>query len=406
MICKEVNCETRALYSIKNSEKPEYCRAHKKEIMIDVLSKRCNFINCDKHRIYGIVKGKPEYCSTHKLENMIDCITKKCIYKDCTVKATYDKKYCATHKKDNSKKQKQCITQGCGKYSIFGEKGGDPLYCDIHKLENMVNIKKKYCLEEKCKFLAKFGIKNEEALYCITHKKEEMINLNNKICVFSDCKKQPSFGKTNNKPEYCVKHKLEGMENVKDKTCLETNCRKQPSFGIIDKTPTHCGDHKSSNMKNVKDKHCTSCGLYRVVKKNDYLCYYCQPTPRMMKKETKVKTLLEENNLEFVHNKQFKNDCCLKYRCDFLFDCNTYFVALECDEDQHSSYDKDCELIRMNNISIGLGMPTLFIRYNPDLPGFKVKQKHKKLLETLEKYLNMEVLEDPTPIYLFYKEKF
>lgn len=337
MICKEVNCETRALYSTEGLSKPEYCRNHKKKDMIDVLNKRCNFINCKKYRIYGLTQSKPEYCTDHKLENMI--------------------------KKSN----KICNTENCGKSPSYNIKGKLPLYCSEHKLKNMIDVKHKSCEEELCRRNKIYGLKNEEPKYCRSHKKDGMVDLIHKLCEVD-------------------------------------NCPTRPVFGTVDKNPTHCASHKSGNMKNVVDKHCTNCSLYKVVKKNNYLCYYCQPTPRMMKKETKVKTLLEENNLKFVHNKQFKNDCCLKYRADFLFDCNTYFVVLECDEDQHSSYDKDCELIRMNNISTGLGLPTLFIRYNPDLPGFKVKQKHKKLLETLDKYLNMEVLEDPTPIYLFYKD--
>jgi hypothetical protein len=123
-----------------------------------------------------------------------------------------------------------------------------------------------------------------------------------------------------------------------------------------------------------------------------------------LKKEHKVKTLLEEKNFEFAHNKQINNDCCLKYRPDFLFDCCSYFVVLEVDENAHKDYDKDCEIVRMNNISTGLGLPTLFIRYNPDLPGVKCKKKHRILIETLNKHLNKDVLEDPTPIYLFYPE--
>lgn len=338
MICKETNCKLRALYSPKGTKKPEYCRTHKKENMIDVLNKRCNFVDCSKYRIYGLKKGIPEYCLKHKLENMIDCITKKCLYENCEKSPSYN------------------------------IKGKSAMYCSEHKLKNMIDVKHKSCEKESCNRNKVYGFKDQEPKFCRSHKNEGMIDLIHKLCEIN-------------------------------------NCPTRPVFGILDKNPTHCASHKLENMKNVVDKHCTSCSLYRVVKKNDYLCYYCQPTPRMIKKETKVKTLLEENGLKFVHNKQINNDCCVKNRPDFLFDCNTYFVVLECDEDQHSSYDKDCEIIRMNNIIMGLGLPTLFIRYNPDLPGFKVKQKHKKLLETLDKYLNMEVLEDPTPIYLFYKEK-
>jgi hypothetical protein len=75
---------------------------------------------------------------------------------------------------------------------------------------------------------------------------------------------------------------------------------------------------------------------------------------------------------------------------------------LEVDEDAHSGYDKECEIIRMNNICSGLGLPTLFIRYNPDKKGIEVIEKHQTLMEILDKNLNNDFLEDPTPIYVYY----
>ncbi len=56
----------------------------------------------------------------------------------------------------------------------------------------------------------------------------------------------------------------------------------------------------------------------------------------------------------------------------------------------------------MNNIISDIGLPTLFIRYNPDLKHVTKSKKHKKLLETLNTCLNLESLENLDPIYLFY----
>jgi hypothetical protein len=111
---------------------------------------------------------------------------------------------------------------------------------------------------------------------------------------------------------------------------------------------------------------------------------------------------LVNNNFHFIHDKMITNDCCLKYRPDFLFDCGKYFLVLECDEDAHSQYDRQCEIVRMNNICIGLGLPTKFIRYNPDKKGVRINIKEKLLLKTLNEELNKDVLDDIEPIYLFY----
>lgn len=113
--------------------------------------------------------------------------------------------------------------------------------------------------------------------------------------------------------------------------------------------------------------YCISCSLFGgVSKQNNYLCSYCNTDKpsRKKTKEERVKQLLLDNNLEFIHDKMITNVCCLKYRPDFLFDCVNYYLILECDENGHSQYEQSCEIIRMNNICIGL--PTKFIRYNPD----------------------------------------
>jgi hypothetical protein len=45
----------------------------------------------------------------------------------------------------------------------------------------------------------------------------------------------------------------------------------------------------------------------------------------------------------------------------------THFVVLEYDEENHKSYDKDCENACMVNIQQSLGTYTIFIRYTPDV---------------------------------------
>lgn len=149
---------------------------------------------------------------------------------------------------------------------------------------------------------------------------------------------------------------------------------------------------------------CTSCRLFIVTKKNNYLCSYCNPNTSKNKKtkENRLKEFLIKNNITFIQDKMIKNDCCLKYRPDFLIDCNSYFIILECDENGHEQYDKECEVIRMNNIASGLGLPTKFIRYNPDKKGIRINKKEELLLETVNKYLNKDFLEDLEIVYLFY----
>lgn len=168
-------------------------------------------------------------------------------------------------------------------------------------------------------------------------------------------------------------------------------------------TEYHRNWYDKNKEKYNENRKCKECKLFYVTKKNNFLCSYCNPTTKRKKtKEEDVKNLLIENNFKFIHDKKIINDCCFKYRPDFLFDCDTYFIVLEVDEDAHDSYDKECEIIRMNNISIGLGLPCKFIRYNPDNKNFKKKEKQKKLIEILNENLYKEMLDDIEVIYLFY----
>ena len=64
--------------------------------------------------------------------------------------------------------------------------------------------------------------------------------------------------------------------------------------------------------------------------------------------------------------------------------------------------DKDCEIIRMNNIASGLGLPTKFIRYNPDKKGVRIDKKEEILLKTLKENMNKDYLENLETVYLFY----
>jgi hypothetical protein len=197
---------------------------------------------------------------------------------------------------------------------------------------------------------------------------------------------------------------LNEIEAIRRNRCVYEYCRELSLFGKPDGIKQHCEDHKLDGEIDLVNKKCKSCGLYKVTSKTNYFCQFCNPDSvlRTKSKENIIRDLLLANNYKFIHNKQFANDCYDKYRPDFLFDCGTYFVVLEVDENKHSGYNKECEHIRMNNISMSLGLPTLFIRYNPDNKRYTDASKQQHLLYTINQNLNMELLLDPTPVYLFY----
>lgn len=301
-----------------------------------------------------------------------------------------------------------CIEKDCNRcpiYNYITEKKG--LYCIDHKLDNMKNIVNKKCLEENCNRSPGFNLPNEKnKLYCAEHKKIGMVDKKHPKCIFENCKEYAGFNYKNEKtPKYCSKHRLLDMISAKHKCCEFGDCIKRASFNYSKiKTPKFCGDHKENNMSDVRHKKCTSCNLFRVVKINNYLCAYCNPikSNRFRTKENEIKKLLENNNINFINNKSFNNECCLKYRPDFLIELPRFFLIVEVDEFAHKQYEQECEIIRMNNIASGLGLPVKFVRYNPDNKEISKKVREEVLIKTVKEIMNNEFYEDFDVKYLFY----
>lgn len=71
---------------------------------------------------------------------------------------------------------------------------------------------------------------------------------------------------------------------------------------------------------------------------------------------------------------------------DIRFDCDYYQLIVEVDEHKHRGVDYSCDERRMYDIIAKLGMPCIFIRYNPDS-----KQSDKNiLLNKVKEYLELD----------------
>ena len=146
--------------------------------------------------------------------------------------------------------------------------------------------------------------------------------------------------------------------------------------------------HKQSYIKfNIRNM---------VICKHDE-CTYCDPkhfNAYRGAKEREVKLWLNCNNYDVLqHDKMIDKGECIRNRPDFLLESpnKTHFVIIEVDEYQHDHYQEECECSRMINISQALGMPIIFIRYNPDEYKIDNKKKnpaHNTRMKTLQKWLN------------------
>lgn len=363
-ICKNIDCKSRASFGYNNEQK--YCGKHKETDMTNNRHAKCQQENCNKLPSFGI--EKTTHCLEHKTEEMEHLGTKKCCHPDCKISAGFGI-ISATH-------------------------------CNKHKTNEMGRFlsKNKMCQEPGCNTIASYGI--EKRTHCSKHKTEEMVyNDQSKICEM--CDNFASFGIE--KISHCFAHKNENMIDLRHYKCTEKNCDIFASFGYKIYKPLKCLDHKTDTMVDVH-KRCNNCLTHRVNSKYKF-CNLCDPEKdeEILRKEIIIKNLLNENNYKFTHNNQFPNDCKLKVRPDFLFQCSGYFLVLEVDEFAHKHYEKHCEIKRMNDIILGLGLPTKFIRYNPDKLKITTQVKHETLLKCLNEWLYKSLDNfNIEPIYLFY----
>jgi Rieske Fe-S protein len=316
--------------------------------MINVKDKTC--LECKKLPAFNIEgETKRLYCAQHKKDGMINVISKTCIHKGCNIIPNYNVEgetkglYCATHKKDGMINviSKTCIHKGCKTRPIYNIEGETKaLYCSEHKSKEMINVISKTCIHKGCKTRPNYNIEGEtKALYCCEHKSKEMINVINKTCL--ECKKQPTYnieGET--KALYCATHKKDGMINVKDKTCKSSWCLTQ--------------------VREKYDGYCLFCYMHLFPDK---------PVSRNYKtKEYSVVEFVKNMfpDLNWIADKIISG-CCSKRRPDLILDLGYQVIIVEIDENQHIDYDCSCENKRIMELSQDLGhRPIVFIRFNPD----------------------------------------
>jgi hypothetical protein len=219
--------------------------------------------------------------------------------------------------------------------------------------------------------------------------------------------------------KHCVEHKKDNEIDLtnRKRLCRVPNCDKRATYGKKRYQGEHCASHKEVNEFDINSIRCEGCGLF-TVSKRPYLCEYCKPesAKRKKTKEMLVVKFFQEQEMKFIHNKSVGASCG-SYRPDLLFDAGTHFVVVEVDENQHKNiasndrYGNICERVRENNIFIALGLPTVFIRYNPDacrIDGTLIRvvttKRLEKLLERVKYHMNTVPEEHMVAEFLFYDD--
>ena len=460
--CEEPGCKKQATFGSEG--RATSCLEHKDDKMYDTKHHRCVHPECDLRASFGEIGGIPSYCSEHNDSKYKNIVYKKCKDPGCETGASFGHKGCKVeccfiHKENGMSNlySKKCIINGCETCAVFGEINGKPTHCDKHQEKNMINLRSKRCIIDGCDTVPIFGVINGKNTHCLEHKDELMVDNRNKKCEFENCEVRAGYGFSGMKSSRCKEHILDNMiefNNIK-KLCITAGCQIRSSYGYLysDKN-NHCYDHSNLNEYNEPKRHpkcsklmcshdakyidvndqfmqpincldhkqltdieliektCKKCSIIIYIPENKDLCAACGDYRYKIFriKEEEIKQFLLVNNFEFIHNKPVNNRCS-SFRPDFLIDCKFGKIIIECDEFQHSSYDKNDEERRMITIYkdiqfIKPSSEVIFIRYNPDNTKdlkFDVATKLTSLYNTLLYLMNLNQLNIPLGvIYLYY----
>ncbi|CAI2174051.1 13049_t:CDS:2 [Funneliformis geosporum] len=354
--CQQLCCQKGASFGPKDSKTPRYCATHKPVGYVNVKT-QCQEDGCYKFPHFGFPGSKATSCVTHMKEGMIhlrvrkrleptqmiDIQTKLCKYPGCQKKALFSvegslRTFCGQHKQGGmiNVASRKCAHSDCYARPYFNVPGKTQGQCCArHKTAGMVNVVNQRCEKACCMTIPTFNLLGEKsARFCEAHRNPGMINVVGPKCNNINCQKRALYGIPGYKMSRCFTHKDKGMIAQSSRLCMISDCKKPATHGLSN--PTRCEKHSTDNMIDLVQKICSNCGLLDILFQ-DQKCAECNTYA-----EAKVR------------------------RPDFVIDAGTHQVVLEVDEYQHKKGEYNCEIKRMWDIAQALGIPTFFIRYNPD----------------------------------------
>ena len=255
-----------------------------------------------------------------------------------------------------------------------------------------------------------------------------MIDIKHKTCLHPFCKIRATFNLPGMFPEYCTRHKKDGMIKQPRKKCKD--CDSIAQYGTL--VQIHCEEHKTDQEYNLVERTCQNlicAGNHKIdiLDRFGHCVSFCSAIKESQmlrkhqkKKEEVIGKLIDREILTSLYMRDQRGDNgCSTSRPDFVYHLNTHILIIEVDEGQHKGYNncgttkaekQDVENRRMYNMSSEFdGLPSIFIRYNPDsyrVGGTIVKtsdqQRHSTLIRWVKKCMT-DVPNDGIWVkYLFY----
>jgi hypothetical protein len=383
--CENCGCMKRPRYNVDGQKTGRFCVQHKEPHMVNVVSCKCENGGCKKQPWYNVEGQKTgRFCVQHKEPRMVNVVSFTCANGGCRKQPWYNVdgqkrgRFCADHREAGmvDVKHATCEFYGCTKqprFNIEGQKTG--VFCTTHKSVGMMDVKSRKCGRNGCMKRPSYNVEGQKTgRFCATHKEPDMVNVVNPRCEHPKCKGYARYGFPGYVATFCTRHKKDhpGVILKPSARCGSEGCTDPALYGPSG-IPVHCEAHHDAETEfNLVERACSSCGLTFKLDLATQRCEYCSPElfKRVhLQKQTVVKQLFDSSadlGAYVSYDRQVDGGACGKERPDFLFDCGSRFVVVEVDEHQHRSNPCECEQTRMVNIAQGLGLPTVFVRYNPD----------------------------------------
>lgn len=298
---------------------------------------------------------------------------------------------------------------GVSKYASFGHPGMPKTHCKQCRLDGMQSRLQRRC-QQCLKTKAKYGVQGGTATHCAKCKLQDMSCLYGVCCV---CRKTAAWYGINGKQTHCGKCRSQQMSPAVPSRRKCTCGKARALYAVKGTKAKYCYECKQPGMTDVvTGSMCRGCGLFYGQKGHDMLCSYCRPSKACGNKEQIVLQHLQTalHPTCVVHDKVVQSGCSRR-RPDILIDANTHMVVVEVDEDQHRTYPEECEVTRMHQIAQDCGMPTVFIRYNPDACVHAVASSSSIRLQSLTEHVQRALAMPPASnwyvdaVYLYYDSK-
>ncbi len=309
------------------------------------------------------------------------------------------------------------LCKDCPKIASFGYIK-PPIYCKIHKKDDMIDVRNKRCKEDGCKSSAVgktyFCKKHGGGKRCIEDGCKSSARGKTDLCISHGggkrCKEDGCKSSARGKTDFCSKHgggkrcKEDGCKNIArgktdlcishggGKRCIEDGC-KSSAVGKTDFCKKHGGGKRCPNCidwidsrsgSSKYDGYCATC--FKVVFPDDER----SKVVYRHTKEIRVRNEINSHFEGFIHDKPLYTgncDCTHRRRIDHRKSIGNTILAIETDEFAHSSYDPLDEEIRYDDLYMIHSGKWIFIRFNPD--GGKVDLEDK--LEVLVKEIEEQI---------------